>query len=96
MSAITFDTLKVARRLIEAGMPVRQAEAQTEVMAEAFVVNADSLVTRDYLNARFAEQDARIDVRFTEVEGSLRLVHWMLSLIILSTTTPIISFLFQL
>ena len=96
MSAITFDTLKVARRLIEAGMPVRQAEAQTEVMAEAFIVNADSLVTRDYLNARFAEQNARIDVRFTEIEGSLRLVHWMLSLVILRTTIPIISFLFQL
>lgn len=96
MSAITFDTLKVARRLIEAGMPVRQAEAQTEVMAGAFIVNADSLVTRDYLNARFAEQNARIDVRFTEIEGSLRLVHWMLSLVILRTTIPIISFLFQL
>ena len=97
MSAITFDTLKVARRLIEAGMPARQAEAQAEVMAETFVSNADSLVTRDYLDARldarFAEQDARIDVRFAEVQGSLRLVHWMLGLVILSTTIPIISFL---
>ncbi len=112
MSAIAFDTLKAARRLIEAGMPPKQAEAQAEVMAEAFVFNVDSLVTRDYLDARldarfgeqdarndarFLKQDARIDARFAqvdvnlaEVRGSLRLVHWMLGLVILSTTVPAI------
>ena len=70
MSAVAFDTLKAARHLIAAGMPTKQAEAQAEVMAEAFVFNMDSLVTRDYLDARldarFAEQDARIDARFAE------------------------------
>ena len=70
MSAVAFDTLKAARHLIAAGMPTKQAEAQAEVMAEAFVFNMDSLVTRDYLDARldarFAEQDARIDTRFAE------------------------------
>ena len=51
-------------------MPSKQAEAQAEVMAEAFVFNVESLVTRDYLDARldarFAEQDARIDARFSD------------------------------
>ncbi|MFT6955201.1 MAG: hypothetical protein ACJAYC_000194 [Halieaceae bacterium] len=51
MAAIAFDTLKAARHLIEAGMPTRQAEAQAEVMAETFVFNVDSLVTKDYLDA---------------------------------------------
>jgi hypothetical protein len=56
-------------------------DAEAELMAEAFVFNMDSLVTRDYLEAcldarfsaqgaridsRFAAQDARIDARFTE------------------------------
>ncbi|GAG75120.1 unnamed protein product [marine sediment metagenome] len=70
MAAIAFDTLNFARRLKEAGVPEQQAETQAELMAEAFVFNMDSLVTRDYLeaclDARFAAQDARIDARFTE------------------------------
>jgi len=113
MAAIAFDTLKAARRLIEAGMPSRQAEAQAEVMAEAFVFNVDSLVTKDYLDARFGElnarvdarfgeQDARIDKRFGEVElqfarvdGKFRLVYWMLTVVIISTTVPALKALFS-
>ncbi len=123
MAAIAFDTLKAARRMIEAGMPPKQAEAQAEVMAEAFVFNADSLVTKDYLDARldarFAEQDAWIDKRFVALEtrfearfaaidtrfagidarfdvlaadinGRFRLVYWMLGLVILITSVPLI------
>ena len=70
MAAIAFDTLNFARRLKEAGVPEQQAETQAELMAEAFVFNMDSLVTRDYLeaclDARFTAQDARIDARFAE------------------------------
>jgi hypothetical protein len=68
MAAIAFDTLKAARRLKEVGVPEAQAEAQAELMAEAFVFNMDALVTKDYLeqclDARFAAQDARIEQRF--------------------------------
>ena len=75
MAAVAFDTLKAARRLIAAGVPARQAEAQAEVMAEAFVYNMDSLVTQDYLDARldarFTEQDARIDARFARQDAKL-------------------------
>jgi len=110
MAAIAFDTLKAARRMIDAGMPVAQAEAQAEVMAEAFVFNADSLVTKDYLDARldarFIEQDARIDKCFaqvdarfevlsSEVNGKFKLVYWMLTVLILSTTVPAIRALFS-
>ena len=66
MSAVGFDTLRFARRLKDAGVPEKQAEAQAEVMAETFVYNMESLVTTDYLDARFAEQDARINARFAE------------------------------
>ena len=71
MAAVAFDTLKVARRLIAAGMPATQAEAQAEVMAEAFVFNMDTLVTQDYLDARFGEQEARIDARFAEQDARI-------------------------
>ena len=42
-------------------------------MAEAFVYNMDSLVTKDYLDecldARFAAQDLKLERRFNEVEN---------------------------
>lgn len=95
MAAVAFDTLKVARRLKDAGYSDKQAEVQAEIMAEAFVYNMDALVTKDYLDARFAEQEARIDskfshvdVRFSKIEGQFRLVYWMLAVIIASTVIP--------
>ena len=66
MAITTFDTLKYVRRLEQAGMPLDLAEVQAEVLTEAFNVNLESLVTKDYLTARFAEQKAYIDTRFAE------------------------------
>ena len=70
MAAIAFDTLKFARRLKDVGVPELQAEAQAELMAEAFVFNMDALVTKDYLeqclDARLAEQEARLMARVDE------------------------------
>ena len=73
MAAVTFDTLKCAKRLIEAGVPAAQAEAQAEVLAEAFVHNVDNLVTRDYLDARLEALESRI-------EGRFRLQNWMMGI----------------
>ncbi len=88
MAAIAFDTLKFARKLKAAGVPERQAEAQAEIMAEAFLLNMDALVTKDYLDARFAEHDARMDVRFADMDGKFRLVMWILAVVMASTVIP--------
>jgi hypothetical protein len=99
VSAIAFDTLKFVRRLVAAGVPEHQAEVQAELMAEAFVYNMDSLVTRDYLDARlearFIEQDERIDARFADMDlrfehirGELKLHRWILGAIAASTVIP--------
>lgn len=64
MAAVTFDTLKCMKRLIEAGVPAEQAEAQAEVLAEAFVHNVDNLVTRDYLDARLQLLEDRFNSKF--------------------------------
>ena len=70
MAITTFDTHKFVRRLEKAGVLLEQAEVQAEVLTEAFMVNLESLVTKEYLESRltakFAEQDARIDTRFAE------------------------------
>jgi len=75
MAAIAFDTLKFARRLIGVGVPEAQAEAQAELMAEAFLFNMDAVVTKDYLeqclDARFSSQDARIDHKFASLDKQL-------------------------
>ncbi len=72
MSAIAFDTLAYVRRIVAAGVPREQAEAQADAMKEAFVHNVDALVTRDYLDTRFTEFETRVvanmDKRFTEVD----------------------------
>lgn len=69
MGITTFDTLRFVRRLEKAGVPVQQAEVQAEVLTEAFNVNLDSLVTKDYHAARFAEQKAYMDTRFAEQQA---------------------------
>jgi hypothetical protein len=69
MAAIGLDTLKFARKLKAAGVPEEQAEAQAEIMSEAFLFNLDALVTKDYLDARLGEQEARIDARFAEQDA---------------------------
>ena len=99
MAAIAFDTLKYARKLKEAGVPEQQAEAQAEGMAEAFLIDTEALVTRDYLDARLeaslAALETRVDRQFSDVfrrfariDGQFKLVYWMLALIMASTVIP--------
>lgn len=109
MAALAFDTLKFARPLKEVGVPEEQAEAQAELMAEAFVYNMDTLVTKDYLeetlDARFAAQDLRLEKRFAEIElrferlrgdffSELKLQRWILAAIAASTVIPALMQLF--
>ena len=73
MSTLAFDTLRYARRLREAGVPEPQADVQAELMAEAFGFYADNLLTKDHftevLNARFAEQEAKIEQRLGAMDS---------------------------
>lgn len=65
-------------------------------MAEAFGFYVDNLLTKDHftevLNARFAEQDARIeatiDARFARQDRILLSQSWMLGLLTLTTVVP--------
>ena len=101
MAAIAFDTLAYVRRVVAAGMPREQAEAQAEAMKEAFVHNVDALVTRDYLDARFSEFETRLeaktdkrfaefDLRLERMEGKFNLVYWMQGLTIVCVVIPVI------
>jgi len=53
-------------------------------MAEAFVYNIDSLVTKGYL-------DARLETLSAELKGEFRLIYWMLAIVIASTVIPALN-----
>ncbi len=46
MATIAFDTLKFAKRLKDAGIPEKQAEAEAEALAEVLEVNLNELATK--------------------------------------------------
>jgi hypothetical protein len=71
MAAVAFDSLHYAHQLEAAGMPRAQAEVIAQGLASMFVHNFDSLVTKDYLDARFSEQSARMDFLATELGSRL-------------------------
>ena len=49
MVAIAFDTLKYSKRLKDAGVPDKQAEAEAEALAEVLEVNLKDLATKEDL-----------------------------------------------
>ncbi len=71
MASLAFDTLDYARRLEAVGVPRTQAEVQAQTMGQAFGYYVDNLVTKDYLDARLAEQEARIETRFAQQDARI-------------------------
>ena len=84
MASITFDTLKFAQRLKEAGVPDKQAEAEAEALAEVFQSNLDQLPTKSDLDHRLKEMEARL-------MGQITLVKWMLALVIIVNVVPVMK-----
>ena len=68
-------------------------------MAEAFVFNMDSIVTKDYLDARIDAMQSHLEMkfeqRFAATESKLRLLFWMqgltLTVVLIPTLTSLIS-----
>jgi hypothetical protein len=64
MSALTFDTLKYANTLKNAGFSQEQAEAQAGALSEVLEINLKDLVTKEHLDARLRELELRMTVKF--------------------------------
>jgi hypothetical protein len=63
-------------------------------MGEAFGFSVNDLVTRDYLDARFAEQDARfadMGTSIAEIKTELRWLKWLVATVAASTIGPILA-----
>jgi len=64
MNTITFDTLKFADTLKEAGIPEKHAQAQARAVAEAFSSNTSELATKgDVRDLRSEMELMRRDLR---------------------------------
>jgi hypothetical protein len=65
MTTFTFDTHAAVKKLIAAGMPDEQAEAQVEVLSEVLAANLGELATKQDLK----ELEMRLDARFDTLRG---------------------------
>ncbi|MFZ4699973.1 MAG: DUF1640 domain-containing protein [Candidatus Methylumidiphilus sp.] len=75
MATIAFDTLKFSKRLKDAGVPDKQAEAEAEALAEVLEVNLKDLASRDDLKAleerlstKIAASEERLSDKITMLE----------------------------
>jgi hypothetical protein len=74
MAAVAFDSLHYAHQLEAAGMPRAQAEVIAQGLTSMFVHNFDSLVTKDYLDARLDGIGARLDSMDAKFDAKLDLL----------------------
>ena len=81
MSTITFDTLKFANKLKEAGVPSAQAEAEASALSEVLDVNLKELTTKD-------------DLKTLEVEAKIQVVQWMLGFLLAGVASLVIKTFF--
>ena len=110
MAAIAFDPLEYARALESSGVPREQAEVHAKAMTQVFVHNMDALVTRDYLDTRFAEfamrlearidakmerRFAQIDARFAEMDVRFARINVLLGVILVAVVIPVLQTLFN-
>ncbi len=84
MATITFDTLKFARRLKDAGVAEGQAEAEAEALAEALSEALESqLATKSDIS--------RLEGRITRLEGRIILLQWMLGFLLAGNLTMLLK-----
>ncbi|OHC74074.1 MAG: hypothetical protein A3G18_06005 [Rhodospirillales bacterium RIFCSPLOWO2_12_FULL_58_28] len=69
MTAVPFDTLRLARKLEAAGFQPKQAADTAEALAEA-MAGAD-LVTKDYLDLRLRDLEQRMIIRLGTMQAIL-------------------------
>ena len=81
MSAIAFDTLKLARRLEAAGFSAGQAGGAAEALAETLRESlGERIVTREYLDMRLA--DLKTDLAGRIAEAKLDQMRWTVGMLV--------------
>jgi hypothetical protein len=72
VAALNFDTLEYVKQLTDAGVERQVAEIHASTVGRAMGMYVNNLVTQEYLDAtldaRFAQQDAKIEKQFNALE----------------------------
>ena len=91
MSSMTFDTLKFANILKEAGVPDKQAEAEARALSDVLDINFKELVTKGDLRADIsdlrhdlAQAESRLEVKIAESKAEM--VRWVVAVGLLQIT----------
>ncbi|MBF0294055.1 MAG: DUF1640 domain-containing protein [Magnetococcales bacterium] len=87
----TFDTLKFVRRLRDAGVEEKQAEAFSEVFKEAQDAQLRELATKGDLRELEAKLENKLEKELAPIRMDLAVIKWMLALIIVVTVLPILK-----
>jgi hypothetical protein len=74
MSAVAFDTLKLAQRLEAAGLPAKQARDIASALSETI---GDAVVTREYLDLRLGEIRAAMATKVELAEAKGEILKWL-------------------
>lgn len=82
MAVVTFDTLKLARRLEAAGFPPKQAADTAEALSETIGEIGQALVTREYF-------DATLTARLAETKAEI--LRWMFGALVAQTALIVAS-----
>ncbi len=88
MTITAFDTLKFARRLKDAGVPERQAEAEAEAIQDAF---SEALDTQVPTKADIAKLEIGIKGDISRLETKVTLTQWMIGLVIAVQVLPLLK-----
>jgi uncharacterized FlaG/YvyC family protein len=103
--AVNFDTLAYANKLKEAGVPEKQAEAQSAALIELFdyqaatkkdLQEAESRLKQDLkeiesqLNAKFDNKIAEVEIKIAEIK--VEIIKWIVGLFF-AQSALLISFL---
>ncbi len=86
MSTITFDTLKYATRLKQAGMDEKIAEEEAKALSEILETSTNDFATKSDLNVMRAEiKQEFAEVRKEVAETKSELVRWVVAVGVLQT-----------
>ncbi len=88
MAITTFDTLSFSRRLVDAGVEAKQAEAQAMAMKEAFSEALDTQVATkgDVQNIQLV-----LKTEIQKIESELKVVKWIGGLIVVVEVIPVLK-----
>jgi hypothetical protein len=72
-------------------MPRAQAEVVVKGLTAMFIHHFNAVVTKDFLGIRFSELEARIDLRFADMETRFARVNVMLGVILAALAIPVLQ-----